>query len=187
MPHFEEKKAIIAKRVLERKRQREVEEEIPIPGVAAPEEGVDYPSNEEILDAIYDELEVIPDVEFETDLEIAEDLVSLQEVFQEVHAEAYQAYLAGVNFEENPHTLEEVIEDEDNPEFVLQEAWSDGWLSAHTDACMASLVLIAREMVTTDDDKKVVESFDALSEAVEVLGEVLDYDTLAENWSDIIS
>jgi hypothetical protein len=179
MPHFEEKKAIIAKRVLERKRQREVEEEVP--GVAAPEEGIDYPLDEVLAALIDDEELDVPAEELE-DL----DLPPLQEVFQEVYAEAYQGYLGGTNFEENPYAIEGMTEDEDNPEFVLQEAWSDGWLSAHTDACIASLVLIAKEMVTSDDDEKVVESFDALSEAVEVLGEVLDYDTLAENWSDII-
>lgn len=174
MPHFEEKKAIIAQRVMERKlQQQHVEEEVP---------------EEEVGTLIDEVLDDIVDAEFDYPEEEVEDLEleSLQNVFQEVYSDAYTSYCVGVDFDDNPHAVAGMVEHEDNPEFALSEAWADGWLSAHTDACMANLVLLARDMVESDDPEKVTEIFSSLVEAVEVLGEVLDFDTLAENWEGII-
>lgn len=181
MPHYEEKKAIIAQRVKERKRAKAEAE-------AAPELEVEVLPPDEKPIAIVDEvLNDIVDAEFEEDL-VEEDLelMSLRDMFQEVFEEAYQAYRTGVNFEDNPHAEEGMTEDEDDPNFVVSEVWSDGWLSAHTDACMANLVLLARKMVVSENNEEIVDIFDELSEAVEVLGEVLDYDNFENNWADII-
>jgi hypothetical protein len=177
MPHFEEKKAIIAQRVMERKlQQQHVEEEVPEEEVAAPLDDI----LDDIVDAEFD----YPEEEVE-DLDNL-DLETLQNVFQGVYSEAYTSYCDGIDFDDNPHAVVGMVEHEDNPEFALSEAWADGWLSAHTDACMANLVLLARDMVESDDPEKVTEIFGSLVEAVEVLGEVLDFDTFAENWEGII-
>ena len=174
MPHFEEKKAIIAQRVMERKlQQQHVEEEVP-------EEEVSTPMDE-LLDDIIDAEFDYPEEEVE-----GLELETLQNVFQVVHGDAYSAYCEGVEFDDNPHAVAGMVEHEDNPEFALSEAWADGWLSAHTDACMANLVLLARDIVESDDPEKVIEIFASLVEAVEVLGEVLDFDALAENWEGVI-
>ncbi|MCG8431653.1 MAG: hypothetical protein MJA29_10825, partial [Candidatus Omnitrophica bacterium] len=110
----------------------------------------------------------------------------LQNVFQDVRDEAYQGYLTGVAFDENPYFKEGMTEDQDDPEFVLSEIWSEGWVSAHTDACTANLLLVARDMVATDDEEVLIGLYDDLTEAVEVLGEVLDFDSLHESWSELL-
>jgi hypothetical protein len=185
MPHYEEKKAIIAKRVQERKKQREADE-APLEIELAPQE--EESVVDRVLNAIVDDEVIgeIVDAEYEAEDEEDLALLDLDTVFKETFEEAYSSYCGGVDFDDNPYRHEEMSENEDDPEVVLSEIWQDGWISAHTDACMANLVLVARKMVETEDDEEIINLFDELSDAVEVLGEVLDFDNYAEHWGEII-
>jgi hypothetical protein len=198
MPHYEEKKAIIAKRVQERKKQREAEEE------AAPEVLIELTPQEDesvmdrVINAIVDDevLDEVVEAEYEAEdaegLEVMpfaeedEGLLSLDQVFKETFEEAYGAYCGGIEFESNPYIHEGMSEDADDPDVVLAEVWQDGWIAAHTDACMANLVLVAKKMVETEDDEEIIKLYDELTDAVEVLGEVLDFDNYTEHWQEII-
>ena len=185
MPHYEEKKALIAKRVQERKKQRELEEE-PLQIEYAPEEEesvIDRVLNAVVEDEVLDE---IVDAEYEDEAEAEEGLLPIENIFEETFQEAYAAYCEGVDFDDNPFITGDMSEDEDDPDVVLSVAWQDGWINAHTDACIANLILTARKMTVTEDDGEIISLFDDLSEAVEVLGEVLDFDNYQEHWGNII-
>ena len=95
-----------------------------------------------------------------------------------VEEEGFNSYVTGLEVEQNPY----VTEDEE----LLSEAWVDGWYSAHVQACVANIMLNAKALVEADDSSKAEAALNALTEAVQMAEEAVDFNETQEFWDSLM-
>lgn len=111
--------------------------------------------------------------------EIVEDF---EHLIAEAHEEGFASYFDGDAMAENPYLLYEV-EDEDVKNLYV-EAWTEGWVSAHTEGCIADVILSARKLVKATNEEEGTAMFARLEESLDALNEVSNLDEMEEAWTE---
>jgi hypothetical protein len=117
--------------------------------------------------------------------EQGEFLDTFEDYLYGAHEEGYTAYVEGQDLGNNPFGA--LLDEETDPEnidtaHIIAEAWSEGWMAAHREACIASVVLTARKLVGAQTEAEADAQFSALAESLNVLGETVDFEDLESAW-----
>jgi hypothetical protein len=157
---------------------------------AAPEEEItdaefeDIPEDPEYLDE--EEPEYVPVVDEHYDGALDEEEVDfIYEAQAQVAQEAgFEAFLTGVDFEDNPFLKDEtILEGLDEAEStVLIEGWNVGWQEGCKEAWTAEVILGAKSLIETDSPDDAEALLEHLTAAVGVLGDFIDFEAYEAFW-----
>lgn len=150
-------------------------------------EEIDVPTDEdpEFLGEEEPEYGNVMDEHYDAALEEEEAAGFIYEAQAQVAQEAgFEAFLNGVEFEGNPFLKEDtILEDLDEEEVVvLVEGWNNGWTEGFKEAWTAEIVLVAKSLVETESADDAEALLEHLAGAVEVLGDVIDFEAYAAFW-----
>lgn len=119
-----------------------------------------------------------PEEEFVVAAEIDEGAVAM------AAESGYAAFLDDVPFDSNPFITDaEILEalDEDD-QAILADTWNEGWAQANHDSWMAEVILTAKQLVESTSQKDAERAMLGLQDAVEALGQTIDYDEYSAFW-----